>query len=92
MRGVEADGLDGPEYGAGGGEEKQCAVEGPVRMFGEPVGVEVAEEERGLEEDETGDPNGGGATEGWQQLLGCHWFDEEEKERGEKDCACKERT
>ena len=67
-------------------------MEDEVRSLGEPMGVEIGEEESGLEEDEAGDPDGGGATESGEQLFGGHGFDEEEEECGEKDCCGEERT
>jgi hypothetical protein len=51
----------------------------------ERVGVEVAEEERGLEEDEAGEPDGGGASQDGQELLGGDGFDEEEEQGREED-------
>ena len=50
-----------------------------------PVGVEVAEQQRDLKEDEAGEPDGGGAAEDGKQLLGGHRLDQEEQECAEKD-------
>ncbi|HEY0163118.1 MAG TPA: hypothetical protein VGB69_10600 [Edaphobacter sp.] len=44
------------------------------------MGVEVAEQQRGLEEDEAGEPYGGGASEDGEDLLGGKRLDEEEEE------------
>jgi len=41
-----------------GGYEEQGEVQNPVGTMREPMGVEISDEERGLEEDETGDPYG----------------------------------
>ena len=55
---------------------------------GEDVGVEIAEEQQQLEEDEAGHPDGGRASEGGQDLLCSYGFDEKEQEGGGEDgCA-----
>ena len=67
-------------------------MEGPEGTAREPMGVEIRGKQGGLKEDEAGDPDGGGATEGGKELLGGHGFDEEEEECGEKDCSGEERS
>ena len=52
---------------------------------GEEVGVEVAEEQGGLEEDQAGEPDGGGASERGEELLGGDGLNEEQEQGGEKD-------
>lgn len=55
-----------------------------IREAGKPVRVEVAEQEGGLEEDQAGEPDGGGAAEDREDLPGAKGFDEEEEEGREK--------
>ena len=89
---VQADGLNGPGDGGGGGKQQEGEVEVPMRAPGEPMRVEIGEEKGGLKEDETGDPDCGGSAEGGQELLGSDGLDQEEKERAEKDGAAEERS
>ena len=58
----------------------------------EPVRVKIADEERGLEEDQAGDPHGGRSAEDGQQLLGRDGLDHEQKEGGEEDRGGKKYT
>jgi hypothetical protein len=53
------------------------------------MGIEIGHQERCLEEDEAGDPDGGRPAKYGQELLGGHGLDEKKKERGKKDCAAK---
>jgi hypothetical protein len=55
------------------------------------VSVEISEEQGGLEEDEAGDPDGGGAAEGGEQAFGGHGLDgEEQKGAEENGCSVKD--
>jgi len=69
-------------------EQLSAAVEG---MAGQPVRVEVAEQQGELEEDEAGEPDRRGAAERGEQLLGRHGLDQEEEKRREKDGKAVER-
>ena len=68
----------------GDDEDVSAALAARGFAVSEPVGVEVAEQERGLEEDEAGEPDGGGASEDGEELLGGEGLDEEEEEGREK--------
>ena len=63
-------------------EQLSAAVEG---MAGQPVRVDVAEQQRELEEDQAGEPDRGRAAERGQQLLGRHRLNQKEEKRREKD-------
>jgi len=79
------------ESESGAGEDEQDDVQdgglAGIRAAGEPVGVEVSEEQGGLKEDEAGDPHSGGAAEGGQELFGGHGLDGEEEQGAKEDCA-----
>jgi hypothetical protein len=53
------------------------------------VCIQVGKEQRGLKEDEAGNPDGSGATEDRHELLGGNGLDEKEKESTQKYSAWK---
>ena len=67
-------------------------MHGPLGAAGQPAGIEIAEQQLGLEEDQAGDPDGGRSAEDGKQLAGGDGLDEEEQEGAEKDCAGEEDT
>ena len=56
------------------------------------MGIEVRDEQGGLEEDQAGDPDRGRSAQDGEQLLGGDGLDEEEQEGGEKDCGTEEQS
>jgi hypothetical protein len=48
--------------------------------------VGVRAEQRGLKEDQAGDPDGSGAAQQGQQLPGHDGLNQKKQERGEEDC------
>ena len=57
-----------------------------------PVCVEIAEQQRDLEEDQAGEPDRGGAAEDGKELLGGHRLHQEEQECAEEDGGSVEQT
>ena len=75
---------DQGEQGCG---DEQCEVDrfaGRRERRGQNVRIEVAEQQHKLEEDQAGHPDGRGAAEDGQQLLGGEGLDEEEQEAPQK--------
>ncbi len=84
------DGPNDPEDGRCAGQCEKAEMHGPPWVPGQPVRVEIAEEQLGLEENQTGNPDGGGSAEDGKELTGSDGLDEEEQERAEKHCAGEE--
>ena len=55
-----------------------------------PVGVSVARQERGLEEEHAGGPDGGRSTKKGQNQAAHHRLDRKEQEGAAKDCGAME--
>ena len=71
----------------GGDTRREIEVASPTgRIFArEPVGVEVPEQQRDLEEDQTSQPDCGRTAERGEELFGGHRLNQEEKEGAEED-------
>ncbi len=69
----------------GEGDQIDMAAPGGGLAAGEPVGVEIAEEQGDLKEDQACEPHRGGAAENGQELFRGHRLDEEEQEGAEED-------
>lgn len=76
---------DQQDDSGGEGDQIDMAAPGGGLATGDPVGVEIAEEQGGLKEDEACEPHRGGATKDWQKLFRGHRLHEEEQEGAEKD-------
>jgi hypothetical protein len=76
----------------GDNENVSAALARGVFAVSEPVGVEVTQQKRGLEEDEAGEPDGGGSSEDGEELLGGEGLNEEEQEGREKGGAAVEKA
>lgn len=66
------------------GSDMNSALVNCIRKAGQPVCIEVAEEECGLEEDETRQPNRRGTAEDRENLFGGQRLDQKEEKSREK--------
>jgi hypothetical protein len=69
----------------GEGDQIDMAAPGCGLATGDPMGIEIAEEQGGLKEDEACEPHRGGAAEDGQKFFRGHRLDEEEQEGAEED-------
>ena len=60
-------------------------METPEGALGQPMRIEIGEQQCGLEEHQAGDPYRGRAAKGGQKLPGGDGLNEKEKERAKKD-------
>ena len=67
-------------------------MQSPMRAIGEPVGVEIRDQQSGLEKDEASNPDRGRSAKDRHKLLGGHGLDEEEQEGAKKDGRSEEQS
>ena len=67
-------------------------MQNPMRTLREPMGVEIGDQQSGLEEDEAGDPDRGRAAEAGSSCLAAMGSTRKRRNEARKTAAAKERS